>query len=411
MASLVQKEYSEHSDREQRYLDEAKKHLKEAEARLKTSFTKWKADYLMAGPEFAKAGNSYRLGKEPKLAVDCYMKAATCAEKSGQSYEIGKYQDLAAQILSKSTDKADKIQAAELYEATMNVFMGMEDFMGGATACKKAVSIWSKLDPERAVTMNRGVIDQLEAVGKGTYALEMYRETITLAIKAERWTMAGDMIKKAIVGFVDAGRPPRAIYSWHLSEIIVLAKIGDNVALDETFLESLSTSGYGTSDEAEVAEEINRGLKERDTERLNKVLGLRGMKNGLLPVIVNLAKSMWKLADEGETNKQREKKTSSVGSNNRAGNVGPTKKAGQRVELFGGGGSGSSSSGSNNNTKNNNSSGDKTTLQTSASATTKAPAPTSAPATETDDMDDLMDGLDDLMTGLPEADEDDDDLL
>ena len=60
------------------------------------------------------------------------MKAATCAEKSGQTYEVGKYQDLAAQILSKSSVKADKIQAAELYEATQNNHIEIVKLLLGA---------------------------------------------------------------------------------------------------------------------------------------------------------------------------------------------------------------------------------------------------------------------------------------
>ena len=391
MASLTK----QHTDRELKYIQDAEKHTKEAKKRLATSFTKWKADYLMAGPEFAKAGNSYRLAKEPKLAIDCYMKAATCAEKSGQTYEVGKYQDLAAQILSKSSVKADKIQAAELYEATMNVFMGMEDYMGGATACKKAVSIWSKIEPGRALTMNLAQIDQLEAVGKGTYALEMYRETITLAIKSERWAMAHNVVKKAIKGFIDADRPPSAIYGWHVTEIIVLAKIGDNVALDEAFLESLSTQGYGLSDFGEVAEEINRGVKERDAERLAKVLELRGFQNGLLPIVVNLAKGMWKLESVEEDKNSKKKKK----FNAKKGNTGTVKKAVVKPSKE----------------------ETKTTTQSTGETKEKAPPAVATPAvaktaTTTDegndnDMDDLMDGLDDLMSGLPEADDDDDDLL
>ena len=397
MASLA----TNHTDRENKYIKDAKKHQKEAKKRLTTSFTKWKADYLMAGPEFAKAGNAYRLGKEPKLAVECYMNAAQCGEKCGQEYETGKYRDLAAQILSKSSDKADRIQAAELYEATMNIFLGMEDFMGGATACKKAVSIWSKIDVERALTLNRQVIDQLEAVGRGTYALEMYRETISLAIKADKWTMAHEMIKKAVIGFVEAGRPPAAIYSWHLSEMIVLAKIGDNVALDEAFLESLSTSGYGTSDEAEAAEEINRGCKDRDVERLSAVTSLRGMKQGLLPVILNLAKKMWETetsAAKGpsDAQKQRYKAASSMATRTTAGG---------RSELFGNGSASQSKK----------TPATKAAAAPAAATAPAAPAAAAAPevkvSDDDDDTDDLLDGLDDLLVGLPEANDDDDDLL
>jgi hypothetical protein len=392
MASLA----ANHTDREKKYIQEAEKHFKEAKGLLKTSFTKWKADYLMAGPAFAKAGNSYRLGKELKLAVDCYMNAAMCGEKSGQTYETGKYRDLAAQILAKSKDPKDQSQAAELYCETMNIFMGMEDYMGGATVCKKAVAIYSKIDPEKAVTMNRDMIDQLESVGKGVYALEMYRGTIMLACKAQRWQMAHDMIKKAIVGFIAAGRPPSAIYGWHLSEIIILAKIGDKVALDEAFLASLDTQGYGMSDQAEVAEEINRGMKDNDMERCSAAMELRGMKNGLLPIIVNLAKSLWpKITNEEDSTSKKKAQQKRVVTNNQA----PAK-----IAQKGGGGSSSSSSSSS-------SDGGETGETKTAKTVTAAPTIPAATSDGLDDMDDLMDGLDDLVSGLPEANEDDDDLL
>ena len=406
MASLTT---ADHTDRELKYIKEAEQHLKEAKARLKTSFTKWKADYLMAGPAFAKAGNSYRLGKEPKLAVDAYLHAATCGEKAGQIYETGKYRDLAAQILSKSKDQNDRVQAADLYAETMTIFMGMEDFMGGAAACKKAVAIWSKIDPAKAVTMNREMIDQLESVDRGTYALEMYRETITLACKCERWAMAQNMIKKAIVGFIEAGRPPRSVHGWHLSEIILLAKIGDVVALDETFLESLSTQGYAQSDECEVAEEINRGMKDRDHERLSKAMELRGMKNSLLPVIVNLAKSMWpKLAveDDEENTKQKQKqkqKQQQQRQQQRQQQQQQQQQEQQRQQQ-----------------QKKQAQQNQATAATAASASsgemketkeTKDPAVPAASADGLDSMDDLMEGLEDLVEGLPEANEDDDDLL
>ena len=386
MASLT----NPHTDRELQYIKEAEKHMKEANNRMKTSFTKWKADYLMAGPAFAKAGNSYRLAKEPKLAVSAYMTAAQCGEKSGQTFETGKYRDLAAQILAKSKDKADQVQAAELYEETMNIFMGIEDFMGGAAASKKAVAIWSKLDPAKAVTLNRDMITQLESVGRATYALEMYRGTITLACKAQRWTMAHDMIKKAIAGFIEAGRPARSVHCWHLSEIIVLAKIGDIVALDEAFMESLSTEGYGMSDEAEVAEELNRGLKDRDMERLSKAMELRGMKHTLLPCIVNLAKSMWPpivVEKEGAATK---KKAPAAQQQQKRTNAGPVKKVEPRNDMAGGGGGGE-------------------VKTVTPAAVAGAVAAVTSVADGLDGMDDLMEGLDDLL--LPQADDEDDDLL
>ena len=66
-------------------IKEALKIIKEADACLKTSMFNWKKDYLSAAPLYAKASNHYRMGKEPQKAIDCLVKAATCAAECGFS--------------------------------------------------------------------------------------------------------------------------------------------------------------------------------------------------------------------------------------------------------------------------------------------------------------------------------------
>ena len=55
-------------------------------------------DYLSAAPLYAKASNHYRMGKEPQKAIDCLVKAATCAVECGQEFEVGKHNQQAGMI-------------------------------------------------------------------------------------------------------------------------------------------------------------------------------------------------------------------------------------------------------------------------------------------------------------------------
>jgi tetratricopeptide (TPR) repeat protein len=314
-----------------RHVKTAEQHLKEAKKLLTTSFTKWSKDYLMAGPEYAKAATAFRLAKQLSRAVDCYLSAVDCAVKSGQAFEVAKYRDLAAQVLCKNKDEPSQRRAAGLYEESLQASLSMEDFIGAADVAQKAAAIWTKIDPARGITLYRDTIEQLQNVGKGMYTLEMYRNAVALAIRAERWAMARDMTVSAISGFVEAGRPPSAVFSWHLTEIILLAKIGDTVALDETFLESLGTRGYGKSDQAEAAEEINRGIKDRDEERLSNVMSLRGMTHGgLHRDVMQLARSMW-----GQNSAQSRQRASQRASQQQRPGRAPGRNQGTRSELFG----------------------------------------------------------------------------
>ena len=127
-------------------IKEALKIIKEADACLKTSMFNWKKDYLSAAPLYAKASNHYRMGKEPQKAIDCLVKAATCAAECGQEFEVGKHNQQAGMIAkSMKTEEYFKM-AADFFEQAFNAYKDNGDMVTAQTAGKQAADIIAKFD-------------------------------------------------------------------------------------------------------------------------------------------------------------------------------------------------------------------------------------------------------------------------
>ena len=88
----------------------------------------------------------YRMGKEPQKAIDCLVKAATCAAECGQEFEVGKHNQQAGMIAkSMKTEEYFKM-AADFFEQAFNAYKDNGDMVTAQTAGKQAADIIAKFE-------------------------------------------------------------------------------------------------------------------------------------------------------------------------------------------------------------------------------------------------------------------------
>ena len=285
MASLA----SEKTTAQKNCIKEALKALKEADACLKTSlFGNWKKDWLSAAPLYARASNHYRMGKEPKKAIDCLVKAAKCAAECGQEFEVGKHNQQAGMIAkSMKTEEYDRI-AATFFEQAFEAYKDNGDMVTAQTSGKQAADIIAKYDIHKSISIYLKVIDSLEALEKWAYTYQLYRDVTRLTLKAEEYGTVLDLVQRAIKAF-SKGNQTNTVYQWLLGETILLVYRDDIIGADEAFLEALGHGRYGLSDQGEAAEEFLKGVKDNDAERLKAFKELPGMKFLPIPGLGRLA--------------------------------------------------------------------------------------------------------------------------
>ena len=269
-------------------IKEALKIIKEADACLKTSMFNWKKDYLSAAPLYAKASNHYRMGKEPQKAIDCLVKAATCAAECGQEFEVGKHNQQAGMIAKTMKTEEYFKMAADFFEQAFNAYKDNGDMVTAQTAGKQAADIIAKFDVDRAVAMYVRIIDALEALEQWAYTFQLYRDVTRMALRDQDYGMVLTLIQRAIKAFTK-GNQTNTVYQWLLSETILMVYREDIIGADEAFLEALGYGRYGLSDQGEAAEDFLKGVKENNAEKLKAVKNLPGMKFLPVPEIGRLA--------------------------------------------------------------------------------------------------------------------------
>ena len=234
------------------------------------------------------------MGKEPKKAIDCLVKASKCAAECGQEFEVGKHNQQAGMIAkSMKTEEYDRM-AAKFFEQAFDAYKDNGDMVTAQTSGKQAADIISKYDIHKSISIYLKVIEvdlrhQCEALEKWAYTYQLFRDVTRLALRAEEYATVLDLIQRAIKAFSKGNQTNTVYQKWLLGETILLVYRDDIIGAEEAFLEALGHGRYGLSDQGEAAEEFLKGVKDNDAERLKAFKELPGMKFLPIPGLGRLA--------------------------------------------------------------------------------------------------------------------------
>ena len=252
--------------------EEAIKLVTEGETYLKTSLFQWQPDYMGAAPKFEGAGNAYRAAGSMALAHDTMVRCSQAYANYGSHSSAANAMQNAAKM---NTDPRkhfeDMLAAADLWGQHGDLTRMAQMYVGAAES-EGAY----ETEKEEYLAEASNILIPFDSTDDALKNCDV--KGIEVLKKLLKCHMTGVDKEKALGTARFLGRVSEAfgqdtlLWKCLASESALQLASKDVIAAEHTYIqEHLSKSGYGSSKEAEIIENLINAFKNSDENELHTV--------------------------------------------------------------------------------------------------------------------------------------------
>ncbi|KAJ3339661.1 hypothetical protein HDU93_007887 [Gonapodya sp. JEL0774] len=229
---------------------------------------KSKPDLETASMQFDKAATTFKQAKLYEDAIAAHVKAAECQEKLGVFFAAAKSLESAAGVLALQLKRPE--DAADMYKrvSDMLVLNGSAD--KAAEMLEKAAKTVEATNQIRAIELYLASCDILEDADRGRLAVDTFKRTATMLLKAKRYDLATATLSRLAIIYRSVGNKNQ-VQKTALCTIILQLALNDEVAASKE-IRNYAADGFPDSDEGAAAQELLQAWREQDEKRWTKVV-------------------------------------------------------------------------------------------------------------------------------------------
>uniref|UniRef100_A0A7S3K1X9 Gamma-soluble NSF attachment protein n=1 Tax=Aureoumbra lagunensis TaxID=44058 RepID=A0A7S3K1X9_9STRA len=216
----------------------------------------WKPDFSGAAINYEEAGNNFRAAGAMDLANVALQRAGQNYSKINQHYQAAQNFQKAAILMA--THENLWITAAEQWQLAGEPCLACDTLFRGAEKSMNTNLYWLTLEAAAEIASG-GVEEQ----ARKSFLYFISNNLLDQAVKAAPLLLSA-------LNSLDNDHPNR-LRAYTAIVILYLAQKNIQQA-DQTFLDALSNSSYGPSEQARIAENIIAAIKQNDQEALTRAI-------------------------------------------------------------------------------------------------------------------------------------------